>query len=314
MRSAPPSDAKHARGATTQPVPAQLVPAPRAAPIFPSKVALPAAPALGKQEKPKDTSSSAAVPLASSPAFAKSPIPSGAATGGIIVVEYSHVRVLGRRPVCPVSPDGELYRAAMKIVAHDDLGAAVVMLEEYYGVNRPATAAAVLGLPENHELADYPPLAAVLPWEQVTPSARLLEAEADVARDMGELGITDGCSQFGPVSRRRLRQEVRELHLSVLRNQGKLPSTVIELPIGYFVDDDRSGNWIFVLRAGAYQCAARAAMGYSGVALRICADPVLRSQAAQWYGVQSGLFTEAEALGIFDRLVVGALRGSNEDG
>lgn len=238
-----------------------------------------------------------------------------------ITVHLVRVRFFGMRPTCPAL--GHFYNAA-EAVARGELRLAEAHLHDYYSKCHPWSAADVTAVSVLHELAMYPPLAAVLPWWQVTPEQALSAAEAQVIhgldRDGLLWGITDGCSQFGPVSKRRIIHEVGLIQAAVngirednrrnLRDTGD-PGTV--LSNFSMLIDDQWGEEIapFCVMIGgiedARKVAAMAAIGYSDVSIVVgpTTPTVRRSEASTWHHVQTGLFTEEEAVAVFDAYMSG---------
>lgn len=230
----------------------------------------------------------------------------------VVDVDMRRVRVFGLSPCWPVP--SALCLAARRL-AHGGRKAARGILEAYYATGFPPSAADVLGMDSTHALAGYPPLAAVLPWYQMSPDEYLRAMEEAIvghAQQTGRpgWGVTDGHTQFGPVSSRKLDFELERL--SSLVNSVRQHGVSSEHPplLGGLVVDDRSAFWVFDVRDGLHRCAVFSAMDYQWARGQVVANlgpTVYRSQSADWPQVQSGLFSKEEALSVFDRYIAGRL-------
>lgn len=251
------------------------------------------------------------------PEGAAPPCPPEPESDRVIRIELASVRCFGLMRInCPAEPASAVWLAASALAQGiPDLARGV--LARYYETSCPRTAADVLGLPPHHELADYPPLVAVLPWMRMSPSEYLIAMETGIRGHSlqggdADFGVTDGHAQFGPASARFVRYEIERLRLVVesvaARGVDGPP------PLGTLVVDDEhlgeAPRRVFDVRDGLHRCAAFAAHGIKEIDAQVVADigPITRrSGSALWHHVQTGLFTEAEALDVFDRYVAGTL-------
>ena len=233
----------------------------------------------------------------------------------VVAVDLKRVRVFGLKYACPAETNHAFYEVVGHILSgrHD---LAEARLASYFRNWCPATAAAVLGLPDDHALADFPPMAAVLPWHAAEPGDALLAAEATLSREGAPLkfGVSDGCPLFGPTSRRHVRVLVAEVAKIIAlwrKSEFVYPP---ELLSGIIIQDDRLGRgrarrgWVLELHTGVAHVAVLEAMGVPQATAHVVPSAeVLRSEVGDWAHVQDGLLTEAEALQIFDRFVEGDL-------
>ena len=229
----------------------------------------------------------------------------------------SRTRGFGLRPCCPAATTSHLLRAAC-LIREGRRSTAEQRLANYYQEGFPLSAADVLGLHRGHAAANYPPLAAVLPWFGMTPGDYLVAMETGIRgyalqNNHADWGVTDGHTQFGPASRRKICHEVVRLEDLLASVQQSGISEDYPPVLGCLLTDDRGEGgqpWVFDVRDGLHRCAVYAALGYETVEMKLVANlgpEVRRSQSAEWAQVRSGLFTEDEALTLFDRYVDGRL-------
>lgn len=186
-------------------------------------------------------------------------------------------------------------------------------LADYYNGFQPASAAAVLGLANGSRMADYPPLAAVLPWHVSTPAERHKLMRGSIEQYWRRHGIDlnadDGVTEYGPVSLKKGAREITRLldvYKSISaqgfrRDHGDLYATLL---IG---SDD--GEWACQITDGIHRVAVMVALGYSCAPVRVIAEgtmsAVRRADVNAWPHVRSGLLSRDEALAVFDKLLRG---------
>jgi hypothetical protein len=232
----------------------------------------------------------------------------------LINVPTRHCRVLpGAGYPCTTDAGNPFVDTLLALADDTTLTYEASPLRQYYDGWQPATLPAVLGLDPNEvsaDLAAAPPLALVMPWQNLT----LHQAEARwthfITRDNREHGtkadVASGWKGWGPLDGVIGGQEFRRLasiYGAITRN-------------GYRRSDDADGDIKgFVLQgenqfrvmvtAGHHRASALAALGHEDMPVRIDNPVVRRLDVAHWPNVRSGLFTTEQGLAIFDRLFEG---------
>lgn len=236
----------------------------------------------------------------------------------IIEVPLMRMRGFGLKPCVPASPNNAFQQAALAIVDKQPGWPERTqdILDAYYKTWRPESAAEILGLPSSHELAKFPALAAIFPWFRMTPGAYLEAMEIGIKgyflqNNMADWGLADGHTQWGPVSKRKLESEVNRFD-RIVKFVGGMNDKLERCPpiLGVLLENDETGEWVFDIRDGLHRAAIFSAFGMERVRVQTVPDispTVKRSESASWPRVQDGLFTEGEALAIFDAYVGGTL-------
>ena len=159
-----------------------------------------------------------------------------------------------------------------------------------------------------------PPVAATVPWSAraatVDVDVRIASRErwtrSDASQYGRRLGVADGHPQFGPVTAAFGAHEFdRYRHVAdAVQQQGFRADAGGYVRVVVLADGDR---WVARVRAGHHRVAAAIAFGVDPVkvALTPTTHLVRRGEVTSWPGVRSGLFTAAEALAVFDRIMAG---------
>lgn len=232
----------------------------------------------------------------------------------MIEVPLSRMRGFGLKPACPASPDCFLRKAAVSL-SKGDRTTAFNQIANYYSTWRPETAAEVLGLPNDHAIGGYPPLAAIFPWSRMSPGEYLVALETGIRgyflqNNKADWGVTDGHTQFGPVSGRKLRAQTKRV--AVLVSQMDTTDFLDKCSpiLGGLLENDETGDWAFDIRDGLHRTAVFSASGVTSITAQTVpgvSPTIRRSDCSVWAQVLSGLFTEGEALAIFDTYLGGTL-------
>lgn len=145
-----------------------------------------------------------------------------------------------------------------------------------------------------------------MPWQKSSPEQKRRSREEMMKKECHEHGFSsyspnDGWKGFGPVSDALLEIETDRLikvYKSLRENgfQDKFGYTTAGLFIAekdYFVHPV----------AGWHRIAAMIALGYEAIPIRFKtgSKQIRRGDYAYWPGVRAGLFSESEALEIFDK-------------
>ena len=236
-------------------------------------------------------------------------------------VPFSDVRAFGGLAL-PLRADRHPFvRAIALALEQSDQAAARATIETvlrgYYEAVRPASAFAVLGIepdaaPGLRDAApgsdDHPIDASVLPWSARTP-AEIREGRRRTATFEGlqqgrRARLEDGVTAFGPVAPRKLALEVERLLqlLQSVRSRGfSRHSPRSPLQVGAL---RRGEEYRWLIYSGQHRFATAAAFGVDTLPAMV--TQVIRGEDARfWPQVASGLFTEAGATAVFNRLFDG---------
>lgn len=190
-------------------------------------------------------------------------------------------------------------------------------LNRYYAEFQPKTMADVLKL-ESPILKNYPAMATVMPWSYATPEQRMkrfcIEGSQSrlLAKEAVQHGLNSaenyGCQFFGPISADHGELEFKRL-TSVnnnIVNDGYAPSKHGHLHGEFLIDGD---NWVWVAIGGKHRFSVLSALEFEKIPVarlsRWAALFIRRNEVAYWPNVRNGLFTEEEALSVFDRIMKG---------
>ena len=193
-------------------------------------------------------------------------------------------------------------------------------LEDFYGSFKPRSAAELMGVEGIvcKNLVSAPPAGAPLFWRPESIDQNIAMWERIIAKDNNEqgarFGLAEGNSFYGPVSVRKGQLEFDRL-IGIYENIKRL---------GYRVDyhgfnnidavcliSDKRNDWKCLLASsGQHRVAALVALGHEDIVIQINSAEgtgglVRRADARHWPTVRAGYLTEAEAVGIFDRMFEG---------
>ncbi len=241
--------------------------------------------------------------------FKRDPVP-----GEIIEVSIGRFRGFGLCPSAVIRPTNPFVQLVKILLNGGEVNPEGSPLDKYYKRVQPASAAEVVGLPKRHPLVKLPPLGAVLPWYFSEPEEHLKAMQTGVIgyylqHNKADWTLEDGHTQFGPVSNRKLESEIERFAnlIDSVRTEGYLEDRPPVL--GNILFDDRGKKWVCDIKDGLHRVVVFAAFGMTLIPVRVLrtVDPVIvrRSASSEWTHVKSGLFTERQALKIFDRYVEG---------
>ena len=190
-------------------------------------------------------------------------------------------------------------------------------LEHFYSACQPGTMAEVLAL-ENERMQEISAMATVMPWWTLTPEACLVMNAYDpdavklLSREAGKSGLDEktnfGWQFSGPVS-----DEVGELEFERLssvydsiQKRGFLYKKTSAMHGEFLLNGD---DWVWVNLGGKHRVSALAVLGEDQIPVTVKCDYsphyVQRDEVATWFNVASGLFTQEEALKVFDAMLQG---------
>lgn len=191
------------------------------------------------------------------------------------------------------------------------------VMRDYYATVRPASAFDVLGIDPNMAPGlraaapgsdDHTIDTAVLPWSERTPAEIRAGRRRTATFEGLEHGVRarleDGVTAFGPVSLRKLALEVERLLklLESVRLSGfSRHSPRSPLQVGAL---RRGEEYRWLIYSGQHRFATAAAFGVDTLPAMV--TQVIRGEDARlWPQVASGLFTEAGATAVFNRMFDG---------
>lgn len=182
----------------------------------------------------------------------------------------------------------------------------------YYARFQPATAAAAIGVSPQaaHPELRRPASAATLPWDFRDPAAAQSFWTDVCAHDYRQHGFdlmfSDGWKAWGPATDAAGAAEftrLMRLHRSI-RSRGYLRHAAHDGDIQGIIlrHDDQTR---ILLTAGQHRAAVLAGLGHETLPVRLTASVIDRSGVAHWPNVRRGIFSQALALSVFDRIFAG---------
>ena len=188
-------------------------------------------------------------------------------------------------------------------------------LEKFYSSCKPKTMMDVLSL-NNSTMQRIPAIATVMPWWNLTPKMRLQQIATNphgdllLGRETVRFGLKKegnyGWQYFGPVS-----QEVGEIEFKRLTavydsidTHGYRWKKSIPIHGEFLISND---DWLWVGLGGKHRMSALVALGWEFLPAtargKYGLHFVKRSEVNYWPNVVSGLFSENEALTVFDTMM-----------
>lgn len=182
-------------------------------------------------------------------------------------------------------------------------------LETYYSHRQPRTLADVYGVHgELHPAMSGPPTPDCLPWaegswpDELSSSRRIHEART--IELFGAEGAPHGYRSFGPVSDAAGERYFRDyVDLADSIASGGYRHSLAEVPLMELLVDGQ--RWAGRMRGGNHRCAVMAALGHQSFLVAVSRRVVKRDRAREWPGVRSGLYTEQQAVAVFDKFLTG---------
>jgi hypothetical protein len=183
----------------------------------------------------------------------------------------------------------------------------------YYESVQPKNAFEWLDL-EDDETSDVfkknEPWTIPLPWSPIKLEDNIKNINRWVRKDNNiggfDLTISHGFTYFGPVSPKKISIEVTrllDLLISIQKN-GYVRNDTREGDIGATILINESGDWRWLAGPGQHRAAVLAALGYKHIPVRV-RYLIYRNESKLWPNVLSGLYTEKQALRVFDKVFLG---------
>lgn len=213
--------------------------------------------------------------------------------------------------------DGNPFVESLRTYSENKCNYTGSTLEYYYNNFCPDSMQSVLSSAEN-SLNKFHPMATVLPWGIATPEQKLpkvcVNPSADklFSSEAKKLGLSEkdnyGWQFFGPVSEGLGQLEYKRL-ISVfnsIKDDGYLPEKHGFIHGQFLVSDD---NWAWVNIGGKHRFASLAALNFKSIPISLTSRSsalfIRRADVQYWPNVRNGLFSEFDALNIFDRILQG---------
>ena len=182
-------------------------------------------------------------------------------------------------------------------------------LSAYYNLVHPNNAAEWLGFKSSQlsRMQVEPAWNSLLPWENVDLEMKRQERSICATQDNEEhgayIGIESGWRNFGPINKDVLDVEIKRLKnlCTSINNKGFL-RTPPHGDVGAIVlmKDDSSWRWV-VENGGQHRAAVLSALGYNKIPIKVW-KIIEERDVKIWPNVLSGIYSEAEALMIFNRI------------
>jgi hypothetical protein len=167
-------------------------------------------------------------------------------------------------------------------------------------------------------LDGIPSWATVLPWSCVQPKQHLLNMkraiEAENARVVKGVCVTDGSGFWGPVSNKKEEIEVQRLItlLQSVEKNGYIRHDGPDGDIPVTVMIKNNGHWALYLNAGMHRVAVFNAFYPDKEMIVRISGVCHESDVDAWVNVQNGCFKRETALRMFDRFIIGEAHVSIE--
>lgn len=185
------------------------------------------------------------------------------------------------------------------------------VLCEFYHRWQPATAGDVYGIQGRRSRhLEGPPTPDCLPWTDGAWPDHLEAGRRIHEQRMGELLGSElqphGFRGFGPVSAAAGEMffgDFVDLADSIAEQGYR--ADLGEQPTMELLTD--GSQWAGRVLAGNHRCAVLAALRYPSFRIAVSRRVVCRRDSRRWHGVRSGLYTEEQALAVFDRFLSGQM-------
>lgn len=221
----------------------------------------------------------------------------------IFSADLSKAFTLKRMLVSELHPWVQAIHASDIFPYRQQVQACAEHLASFYGNSQPSSLPEFLGAAYvPNWLYHVPPNLDFFPWEDIPSSVILrFQCSGDCSTIGGHSTASKEWPGFGRQARGSVEGHARRLvHLyRAIRAEGfKATDTADGVPTSdLLVRENRDHRWL--IRSGTHRVAAAKAADLGSVPVRINAI-VYRAEVASWPGVQKGLFSTQEALGLFD--------------
>lgn len=180
------------------------------------------------------------------------------------------------------------------------------LLRNYYDFVKPPCPNAILGLKsDRRELKDFPAWAVLMPWDKenaIEWKEKIISSVYSENTRYGKrLGVEHGWAWAGPSSNVKVEIESTRF-LSVLYSIQKNGYNRNNKPDGDIMVNvlaKSAHDWVWQSIGAQHRASALAALGYDTIPVRIM-KVIRRDDVLSWPNVRRGLYSETEALKIFD--------------
>lgn len=185
-------------------------------------------------------------------------------------------------------------------------------LEYFYHTVKPKCAAQLLNTANViEEFRKLPPWGLVMPWETENPTEQELRVAESVRKEnqqeKSSAGVEKGWAWTGPTHSEKIGIECRRLKTVIdsIHEHGYLrhDGSGGDIPVTILKDDE---EWVWQARTGQHRAIALSALGYDTIPLRMV-KLVRREDVASWPHVIDGMYTQQQALEVFDQIFYGEL-------
>lgn len=184
------------------------------------------------------------------------------------------------------------------------------VMELYYRTVRPSSFEELAGVRLGAEFQTLPSYAFVFPWERSSPSEKVYRMSNFAAKENSRCGLNEGteagCTWVGPVSAGKLDVETGRLHdlLGSILTKGYLRSDAKDGDIRGLILMNSPGEWKWIATGGQHRACVLSALGNANCPLRV-RGIVRRDDVSAWPNVVRGVYSEEQALVVFDRVFRG---------
>jgi len=215
------------------------------------------------------------------------------------------------QPGFPINKFSPFYIASkVAINSNYELSKVKNILKLFYITFTHIDAAEYFGLSNNTLLSNKPPWASVFPWRARTVESYAYQYEKaaiDENRTNGlEEGISSGWLFSGPVSSKKIEVEAKRMVYVTkqILNKGYKRSFEPDGDVKATVLIKEDAQWRWLITSGNHRANAASALGYQTIPIRVNLI-ISRSDYKYWPGVVNGIYTEVDALRIFDAIFEG---------
>ena len=119
----------------------------------------------------------------------------------------------------------------------------------------------------------------------------------------GNLKVSDGRQQFGPISERKLDYEIQRLDKvkKSIKENGFLPEKYEGYPRGYFMQNN-NGEWVFNIVGGSHRVAALVSLNFDHIPIILQPNypsVIFESDIDKWPKIRDNNMSKPDALKIF---------------
>jgi hypothetical protein len=209
-------------------------------------------------------------------------------------------------------------RVALGVPESDMRSEIAEVLEHYYKTVAPSSFGELAGISLSEKSSGMPSFSYVFPWERSSPDEKICRMGSFVAKENSRRGLLEGMESgwtwVGPVSPGKLEVEVTRLFdlLLSIKDRGYERSDAKDGDIRGLILMRTPQDWVWLATGGQHRACVLSALGNRTCPLRV-RGVVRRDDVSAWPNVVRGVYTEEQALTIFDRIFSGDYGHLDED-